>query len=314
MKGLHPIIDKITEFRELAKLKNTYVDALPELAEPNANRIHTSFNQTITATGRLSSSDPNLQNIPIRTPLGNEIRKAFISGRGQRFISIDYSQVELRVIASLANDPVMIDTFKRNEDIHARTASAIHGVPLEQVTKELRRTAKEVNFGVIYGLGSTGLAERQGISREQAKAFIEKYFSTYAKIKEWIDQTKQFAAERGYVETLFGRRRYLPEIQSPNPMLRAQAERVAVNMPVQGTAADLMKIAMLSVAEQLPKKFPKARMLLQVHDELVLEAPATEAEAVGEFVRATMEGVAQLRVPITAEAEIGKNWGEMKST
>ena len=256
MKHLHPIIERITEYRELAKLKNTYLDALPEMADPDTQRIHTSFNQTIAATGRLSSSDPNLQNIPIRTSLGNEIRKAFIAGRGQRIISIDYSQIELRVIASVANDPAMIGTFERGEDIHTRTAAAIHEVPLEQVTKELRRTAKAVNFGVIYGLGPVGLAEQQGITREKAKEFIAKYFEAFPKVREWIDNTKLLARTQGYVETLFGRRRYLPEINSPNHMLASQAERIAVNMPIQGTAADLMKLAMLKVAEDLPRNSP----------------------------------------------------------
>ncbi|USN53469.1 MAG: DNA polymerase I [Candidatus Nomurabacteria bacterium] len=313
LKDLHPIIPLILEFRELAKLKNTYLDALPELVNPKTGRVHTDFNQTIAATGRLSSVNPNLQNIPIRTELGNEIRKAFVTERGYRLISVDYSQIELRVIASIANDPKMIATFQRGEDIHTMTASAIHDVPPEKVSKELRRTAKEVNFGVIYGLGYVGLAQRQGISRDEARAFIEKYFFTYTKVKEWIEQTKLLAAEQGYVETLYGRRRYLPEIVSSNHMIRAQAERIAVNMPIQGTAADLMKLAMLKVAEELPKEFPKARMLLQVHDELVFEAPADEAEAVARLVKKLMEEVAELRVPVLAEAEIGLNWGEMKA-
>ncbi len=312
MKELHPIIPLMVEFRELAKLKNTYLDTLPTLVNPETGRVHTSFNQTIAATGRLSSVDPNLQNIPIRTELGNEIRKAFIADRGNRLISVDYSQIELRVIASIANDPAMIETFARGEDIHTTTAAAIHELPVSEITKELRRTAKAVNFGVIYGLGPVGLAEQQGISRDKAKEFIAKYFAAYPKVREWIDEMKRLAREQGYVETLFGRRRYLPEIASPNHMLQAQAERIAVNMPIQGTAADLMKLAMLKVADELPKKFPKAKMLLQVHDELVLEAPAAEAEAVGKLVSELMVGVAKLRVPITAEVEVGMNWGELK--
>jgi DNA polymerase-1 len=312
MKDLHPIIPLMVEFREMAKLKNTYLDTLPLLVNPETGRVHTSFNQTIAATGRLSSVDPNLQNIPIRTELGNEIRKAFIADRGNRLVSVDYSQIELRVIASVANDPAMIETFARGEDIHTTTAAAIHEVPLKEVTKELRRTAKAVNFGVIYGLGPVGLAEQQGITRDKAKEFIAKYFAAYPKVKEWIDETKLLARSQGYVETLFGRRRYLPEIVSPNHMLQAQAERIAVNMPIQGTAADLMKLAMLKVADELPKKFPKARMLLQVHDELVLEAPAAEAEAVGQLVSELMVSVAKLRVPITAEVEVGMNWGSLK--
>lgn len=312
LKDLHPIIPLIVEHRELAKLKSTYVDALPGLMNPDTGRVHTSFNQTVAATGRLSSSDPNLQNIPIRTELGNEIRKAFVAERGYRLVSVDYSQIELRVIASIANDPAMIKTFRDNIDIHTRTASAIHDAPIDRVTKELRRTAKAVNFGVLYGLGSVGLAEQQHISRDKAKEFITKYFEAYPSVRAWIDNTKIQAKSQGFVETLFGRRRYLPEINSPNRMLASQAERVAVNMPIQGTAADLMKLAMLKVAEALPKRFPKARMLLQVHDELVLEAPLAEAEAVGEFVVNLMVNIAKLRVPIEAEAEIGLNWGELK--
>ena len=312
MKHLHPIIKQISQNRELAKLKNTYLDALPKLINPKTGRVHTDFNQTIAATGRLSSSNPNLQNIPIRTDLGNEIRKAFVAERGRRLVAVDYSQIELRVIASLANDPAMIKTFERGEDIHTHTASVIHDVPIDKVTKNLRRLAKEVNFGIIYSLGPFGLAERQGISREKAKAFIEKYLSTYSKVREWLEATKEEAHKVGYVETIFGRRRYLPEINSSNQMLKAAAERIAVNMPIQGTAADLMKLAMLKVAQELPKEFPKARMLLQVHDELVLEAPASQAEAVGRLVQKLMVGVAKLRVPVEAAVEIGLNWGSLK--
>ncbi|MFH0853687.1 MAG: DNA polymerase I [bacterium] len=312
LKDRHPIIPLIIQHRELAKLKNTYLDALPELVNPETGRVHTSFNQTIAATGRLSSTNPNLQNIPIRTKIGNEIRKAFIAERGCRLVSVDYSQIELRVIASMADDPKMIATFKRGEDIHATTASAIHDVPLDKVDKNLRRLAKEVNFGVIYGLGSVGLAQRQGISRAEAKDFIDKYFKTYVKVKEWIERTKKYAKETGYVETLYGRRRYLPEINSPNHMLQAQAERFAVNMPIQGTAADLMKVAMLEVAKELPAKFPKARMLLQVHDELVIEAPTEQAEEVGQLVQELMVKVSKLRVPVEAAVEIGLNWGSLK--
>ncbi|MBI4092333.1 MAG: DNA polymerase I [Candidatus Kerfeldbacteria bacterium] len=233
LKGEHPIVEKILEYRELAKMKSTYLDALPELVNPVDGRVHTSFNQTVAATGRLSSSDPNLQNIPIRSELGAEIRKAFIAERGNRILAADYSQFELRIAASIANVKKMIESFRENEDIHARTAAEIHGIPLDKVTKEIRRTAKEVNFGVLYGMGPSGLAQRQRISREEAQAFIEKYYVVYHELKEWIEETIALSHKLGYAETLFGRRRYLPELHSSNPMIRAAAERMAVNMPTQ---------------------------------------------------------------------------------
>lgn len=313
LKDAHPIIPMLSEWRELSKLQTTYLEALPKLVHPKTGRVHTSFNQTIAATGRLSSSDPNLQNIPVRTELGREIRKAFVARRGFRLLSVDYSQIELRVVAHLAGDETMIDTFRRKEDIHRRTAAEINGVPLENVTKEQRYAAKEVNFGVLYGMGSTGLAQRTGISREEARAFIEKYFLVFRAVAQFLEETKALAVSQGYVETLFGRRRYLPEIRSGNPMLRAAAERMAVNMPVQGTAADLMKMAMIVIDQKLGGVSKDSRMLLQVHDELVFEVPEKDVQKVAKFVQTEMAHIHPLKVPIEVEVKVGRNWGEMET-
>ncbi len=312
MRAKHPIIGMMLEYRELTKLRSTYLEALPKLVKKKTGRVHTDYNQAVAATGRLSSSNPNLQNIPIRTELGREIRKAFIPDRGFRLLSADYSQIELRLAAVLAHDAKMLEAFHKGEDIHARTAADIHGIPLEQVTKEIRRTAKEVNFGVLYGMGVYGLAGRTGISREQAKGFIDRYFSVYTGIAEYVEQTKAMARSRGYVETLFGRRRYIPDINSSNHQLRSAAERMAVNMPIQGTAADLMKLAMIAISRELPTVSAKSRMILQVHDELVFEVPSTDVERVGRFVKETMETVEKLSVPIVADVSVGKNWGALE--
>ena len=311
LKDRHPIIPLISEFREYSKLQNTYTQTLAGQADQN-NRIHTSFNQTIAATGRLSSSEPNLQNIPIRTELGREIRKAFVAEPGYSLISADYSQIELRVIASLANDPKMIASFKKDEDIHRRTAAEINKVDINEVTRDQRYAAKEVNFGVIYGLGSVGLAQRTGITRAEAKEFIEQYFNLYPKVKDWLDQTKKLAAKNGYVETLLGRRRYLPEIHSGVQMIKAAAERMAVNAPIQGTGADLLKLAMIKINDELPKISPKSRILLTVHDEVVLEVPDSEIDKVSAFVKTIMENIYTLKVPIKTEIHVAKNWGDCK--
>ncbi|KKW16275.1 MAG: DNA polymerase I [Candidatus Kerfeldbacteria bacterium RIFCSPLOWO2_01_FULL_48_11] len=312
MKGEHPIIDDIVEYRELAKLQSTYIEALPKLVNEKTGRVHTSFNQAVAATGRLSSSDPNLQNIPIRSELGNEIRKAFVAGRGRRIVSADYSQIELRVVASLANDEKMIESFKKGEDIHKRTAADVYEVPIEEVTKEQRYAAKEVNFGVLYGMGVMGLASRKGITREHAREFIDKYFSVHHWIRDYIDSTKALAHNLGYVETLLGRRRYIPDINSGIQQVRAAAERMAVNMPVQGTAADLMKLAMITVQKGLPKVSPESKLLLQVHDELVLEVPQDDVSKVAKFITETMNSVYKLKVPVETEVSVGKNWGELE--
>ncbi len=310
LEGAHPIIEKIGEYREVAKLLSTYVEALPNLTD-TYGRVHTTFNQTIAATGRLSSTNPNLQNIPIRTELGRKIRRGFIARDGHLLLSCDYSQIELRVIAALAKDEKMLEAFRRNVDIHTATASAIWHVSLNEVTKDQRRAAKAINFGIIYGQGPQGLSKAAGISFEEAKQFIEEYFHVYSGIREYLDQTKAFAHEHGYVETLFGRRRYLPDINSPLPQLRAAAERMAINMPVQGTSADLIKLAMKDIAAQLPSRSSDAKMLLQVHDELVFEIPENEVKQLVPKIIEIMENVEKIGVPIVVEAKAGKNWEEM---
>jgi DNA polymerase-1 len=311
MKDLHPIIKLIGEYRELTKLKSTYIDALPKLVREDTKRVHTSFNQTITATGRLSSSSPNLQNIPIRTALGREIRKAFIAEKGNQLISADYSQVELRVVACLAKDKNMMDVFNKGEDIHKATAAKIFDVPLKEVTKDQRRKAKEVNFGVLYGMGPVGLAQRTGISRAEAREFIDKYFASYEQVRKYTEEMVEDAKKTETVETMFGRKRLLPEIHSQVQVLRAAAERMAVNMPIQGTAADLMKIAMIEVYQELKKISPKSKMLLQVHDELVIETPKDEVKKVAKVLDEKMEKIHKLCVPIKVETEVGLNWDDM---
>lgn len=316
LAGLHPIISLIRDYRELAKLQNTYVDVLPTLVNSRTKRIHTTFNQAVTTTGRLSSSEPNMQNIPIRTELGKKIRDAFIAEPGHKLISADYSQIELRVVASLAEDEKMIDIFNKGEDIHRATAAAINGVRMEDVTKEMRYAAKEVNFGVLYGMGAYGLAWRAGISRNQAEEFIKKYFEQFSGVKKYIDQTLSFARKEGYVETLFGRRRYIPELNSDNHQMRATGERMAINMPIQGTAADLMKMAMIDVQEKIRRlkdcKIGDVRMTLQVHDELIVEVKNELADEVAKIVKTAMENVVKLRVPIDVGVGIGERWGEIK--
>ncbi|MFA5107794.1 MAG: DNA polymerase I [Patescibacteria group bacterium] len=312
LQDAHPIVPLIIEYRELAKLQSTYIESLPELINPKTGRVHTSFNQTITTTGRLSSSNPNFQNIPIRTELGREIRKAFIAPPGSVIVSADYSQIELRIVASLANDKNMIESFQNGEDIHARTAAEIHGCDIDAVTKDMRRSAKAINFGIIYGMGTYGLARSTDLDLDEARDYIEAYFDHHEGIREYIEQTKALARKLGYVETLFGRRRYLPEIKSGMQQVRAAAERMAVNMPIQGTAADLMKLAMIEIAQKLPSLSPKTKMILQVHDELVFEVPKTEVKKVSAHIHEVMEGIYKLRVPINVEVEAGPNWGELE--
>lgn len=314
LHGVHPIIEMIEEYRELEKLRNTYIDVLPGLINKKTGRIHTSFNQAVTTTGRLSSSDPNLQNIPIRTEIGREIRRAFIAEPGNELIAADYSQIELRIVASLAQDEKMIQIFKDHKDIHKATAAAINGVPLEEVTKEMRYAAKEVNFGVLYGMGAYGLSWRTKIPQWQAKEFINKYFTQFAGVKKYMDQTLKFAKQEGYVETLFGRRRYIPELKSDNFQLRSTGERMAINMPIQGTAADLMKMAMIAVYEKVHKLKYKddVKITLQVHDELVLEVKKGLEDEVIKIVKETMETVTELRVPIDVDVHAGKRWGDLK--
>lgn len=311
LEDAHEIIPLVGEYREHAKLRSTYVEALPKLVARDG-RIHTTYNQTIAATGRLSSIDPNLQNIPIKTDLGNEVRKAFVADKGKVFIAADYSQVELRLAAVIAKDQPFIDAFRDGADIHTRTASEVWEVEESKVTSEQRRAAKAINFGILYGMGPRALARSTNMSTDEAKAFIERYFHIHHALRTYLDATKLQAHSMGYVETLFGRRRYLPEIQTGVPMLVAMAERMAINMPVQGTAADLMKMAMIAVDGWLAHSGWPAKMLLQVHDELVIECDAKAVDAVARGLKEMMEGVASFDVPLAVEVEVGKNWGEMK--
>lgn len=305
----HEVPRLVLEYRGLAKLKSTYVDALPELINPETGRVHTSFNQHIAATGRLSSSNPNMQNIPIRSDKGREIRKAFIAEPGYQILSADYSQIELRIIASMANDEAMIRAFENDEDIHARTASEIFGLQdLTQVTPDQRRKAKEVNFGIPYGVSAYGLAQRLGIPNSEARDMIQAYFDRFPSIKSYMQETVQFAKEHGYVTTLSGRRRYIPEINSNNPAGRGFAERTAINMPIQGTAADLIKIAMISIHRWLKDSNFKSRMIMQVHDELVFEIHESEREIVPKEIKHRMEHAMDLKVPIKVEMGIASNW------
>lgn len=312
LRGSHPIIEMIEEFRELSKLTSTYIDALPRLVNPKTGRIHTTFSQTITATGRLSSFDPNLQNIPIRTELGKEVRKAFIPEKGNVILSIDYSQVELRIVSHLAKDKVMKESFMRGEDIHARTAAELNDVELADVTSDMRRQAKAINFGVLYGMGVQGVMRDSGLSRDEAQTFLDKYFSVHAGIKKYIEDKKAFAHEHEYAETVFGRRRPLPDIKSGNRMISAGAERAAINMPVQGTAADIMKLAMIEVQNAIDSGDIKAQMILQVHDELVFEVKKSAAADEAAKIKTIMEKIYDLGVPFLVDVEAGPNWGDLK--
>jgi len=310
LEDAHEIVPLIGEYREHAKLQSTYAESLPKLVGSDG-RVHTTFNQAVTATGRLSSSDPNLQNIPIKTELGNEIRKAFVAGKGNVLVGADYSQVELRLIAAIAKDKPFISAFHTGADIHTRTASEVWEIDEDKVTPEQRRAAKAINFGIMYGMGPRALARSTKMSFEEAQGFIDRYFQIHHAIRDYLDQTKTKAHADGYVETLFGRRRYLPEIQGHVPQLVAAAERMAINMPVQGTAADLMKLAMIATDGWLKTSKWPARMLLQVHDELVIECDEKAADAVARGLKQMMEGVADLDVPLLVEVEVGRNWGEM---
>lgn len=311
LQGLHQIIDLILEQRTLAKLKSTYVDALPALVNPRTGRVHTNYNQIGISTGRLSSSEPNLQNIPIRTEQGREIRRAFVAEDGHRLITADYSQVELRILAHVTEDPGLLQAFENNEDIHTATASTVLGIPPDQVSKDQRRIAKTVNFGLIYGQTAYGLAQGTGMSREEAREFIEKYFEQYPGVKQYVETTEELAAEQGYVSTLLGRKRDFSRLAGLTGAQRARAEREAINMPIQGTAADIIKQAMITLHHQLENQKLKTKMLLQVHDELVLEAPEDEVDRVARLTRQVMTGAFQLRVPLKVDVEVGQNWLEM---
>ena len=323
LKGHHPVIDGILEYRQLSKLKGTYVDALPELINRRTNRIHTSFNQVGSATGRMSSSDPNLQNIPIRTELGRQVRRAFIApkvdGEQWHLLSADYSQIELRVLAHLSEDPVLLEAFRNGEDIHTATASMMFDVPSKEVNSDHRRIAKVLNFGVIYGLSAYGISQQTEFGPDEGTRFIESYFNKYPGIKGYLEGVKDQARARGYVETVMGRRRYMPEIAATNRVVRLGAERMAINMPIQGTAADIMKLAMIRVARRMEEEKLRSRLLLQVHDELMFETPDDEIEPLRELVLAEMPSALkempsapEFLVPLTVEVKTGSNWGDME--
>ena len=312
--GLHPIVEQILQYREVSKLKSTYIDTLPALVHPITARIHTDYNQAVAATGRLSSENPNLQNIPVRTETGRAIRRAFVPRNSDDaiFLAADYSQIELRVLAHLSEDAHLIEAFRRDEDIHAATAAATYGVDPAAVTPEMRRIAKMMNFGVIYGLTDFGLAQRSGMGRKEARGFIDAYFGRFARVAEWLEETKISTRERGYAETLLGRRRYVPEIRSPNFQVRAAAERVAVNMPVQGTGADVIKRAMLQIAAALVERRASCRMILSVHDELIFELPEAEVPEIAALLQAIMPSAIEMIVPLKIDLKSGSNWGDMQ--
>jgi DNA polymerase I len=312
LAAVHPLPRQLLEYRAIAKLKSTYSDSLPQLIDPVSGRLHTSFHQALTATGRLSSTEPNLQNIPTRTEEGRRIRRAFVAAPGCLMLSADYSQIELRVLAHLSGDATLIDAFRRGEDIHARTAAEVLGRKPEEVDAEARRLAKVINFGIIYGMGPQRLAGELGISLKEASEYIKRYFERLPGVHAYLEESLAQARERGWVATMYGRRRYLPELNSPQGGARAQAERIAVNTPLQGTAADLIKLAMIRLDGAIKEQKWRARMLLQVHDELLLELPHAEREPVSEAARREMEGVAELRVPLKIELKWGPNWAELE--
>ena len=311
LENKHPIVRRILDYRELVKLKNTYVDVLPELIHSRTGRIHTTFNQVVAVTGRLSSDNPNLQNIPIRTARGREIRKAFVP-RGDDYVlfSADYSQIELRIIAELSKDAGMLEAFRTGHDIHAATAAKVYGVPIGDVTSDQRRNAKMVNFGIIYGISAFGLSQRVNIPRSEAKEIIENYFVQFPGIKSYMDNTINSARDLGYVETLVGRKRNLRDINSKNAVVRGFAERNAINAPIQGSAADMIKIAMINIHARLGKMKVGTKMLLQVHDELLFDVPKTELEEMTAVIKEEMERAMPLKVPVIAEAGHGDNWLE----
>jgi DNA polymerase-1 len=310
LRSKHPVVSKILDYRGLKKLLSTYIDALPLLVNAKTGKVHTTYNQTVAATGRLSSTNPNLQNIPVRDELGREIRKAFIPNDGELLLSADYSQIELRIMAHLSGDANMLEAFNSGQDIHAATAAKIYKIPLEEVTSDMRRKAKTANFGIIYGISTFGLSERLGIPRAEAKELIDGYFETYPDIKRYMEEVIQRAKEQGYVETIYGRKRYLPDINSQNSVVRGFAERNAINAPIQGSAADIIKIAMVRIQEQLEKKNLKATMTMQVHDELNFSVPKDELEVVRQLVIGEMQQAIQLKVPLIADCGVGDNWLE----
>ncbi|MGD9115916.1 MAG: DNA polymerase I [Dehalococcoidia bacterium] len=310
--GVHPIVELILDYRQLSKIKSTYIDALPGLVNPKTGRLHTSFNQTRTTTGRLSSSDPNLQNIPVRGELGKEVRQAFIAPAGSELLSADYSQIDLRALAHLSKDESLAQAFRHDEDIHTATAAQVFGVKPTEVNAEMRRVAKTVNFGVIYGMSEYGLEQATGLSREEAASFINAYFEKYPGVKQYLESTKEEARKTGYVQTILGRRRAIPEINAQNRQVREAAERMAINMPVQGTSADIIKVAMINLEREIEKRNLKSRMILQVHDELIFEVLEGEAGEMKKLVPELMTSAMTLSVPLKAAVKTGANWGEME--
>ncbi|MBW1839038.1 MAG: DNA polymerase I, partial [Deltaproteobacteria bacterium] len=310
LAATHPLPAEVLGYRSISKLKSTYVDALPGLVNPATGRIHTSYNQAVTATGRLSSSDPNLQNIPIRSVEGRRIREAFIAEPGYSILSADYSQIELRILAHLSQDQRLIEAFKQKEDIHTRTAAEIFGLLPGLVTEQMRREAKVINFGIVYGMSSYGLAKELGISPKAAGTFIDNYFQKYQGVKTYIDSVLKEAKKKGYVTTLMKRRRFLPEINSKNMAVRQFSERTAINSPIQGTASDLIKVAMVAIASRMTQENLMTKMIMQVHDELVFEVSEKELEAVQQMVKEEMENVTEMSIPLEVEIHWGKNWSE----
>jgi DNA polymerase-1 len=312
LRGTHAVPDLILEYRQLSKLKSTYVDGLLELINPNDHRVHTSFSQTTAATGRLSSSNPNLQNIPVRTEVGRRIRRAFLADEGTYLLTADYSQIELRILAHITREPALVAAFENDEDIHTATASQLFKVPLGEVTKDQRRLAKTVNFAVLYGQSAFGLAGTTGMTNAEAAEFIRNYEATFPRVREYVQSTLAQANTLGYVQTLLGRKRYMPDMATLPMVQRQAAQREAINMPIQGTNADMIKIAMVRLQNELASMKLGARMILQVHDELVLETPDPEVDVVSEAVRAAMVGAMTLSVPVKVEMKIGRNWYEVE--
>ena len=306
------IIDKILDYRQVQKLNSTYVEGMIPHINEKTGRIHTTFHQTVTATGRLSSSDPNLQNIPTRTELGKKLRKVFKAEDGKIFLDADYSQIELRVLAAVSGDANMVEAFKEGLDIHTSTASKIFDVPIDEVSKQLRSKAKAVNFGIVYGISDFGLSEQVGINIKEAKKYIEQYLDKYSGIKNYMSEIVESTKKKGYVSTLLGRRRYIPELQSSNFMVRKFGERAAMNTPIQGTAADIIKIAMVNVYNTLKERNLKSKIVLQIHDELLIETLEEEKEEVKEILKSCMENAIKLEVPLNVEVEEGKNWFQAK--
>jgi DNA polymerase-1 len=315
LRGQHPVVDMVLEFRELAKLRSTYLEALPASVNPDTGRVHTSFSQTGSVTGRLASSDPNLQNIPARSELGRLVRKGFIASPGNILLSVDYSQIELRILAHMSGDEAMLKAFRAGQDIHATSVAAVYNIPLQSVTKDMRRLGKSINFGLVYGMSPFGLARYASITLAEAEDFVKAYFKQFPGVKAYLDGIRRQATQQGYVETLLGRRRYFPNLRNlgtANINQRNREEREAINAPIQGTAADIMKLAMIQLASRLSTTASPARLLLQVHDELVLETPRESLREMARMVQDVMEHAFQLSIPLETEAKSGENWGIME--